>query len=168
MARDAVRDIEIERIGWADVERLAPLWESLRQHHVGVVPELPPQPPQRSWEIRRALYEQVLREPDAFVLVAVEEGLDVGYALVAVHDGPDDTWVTGDRIAEVETLAVLPQARGRGVGTALLDRVDAELDRIGVRDLRIAVVPSNADALRFYERRGLRPFLTVLGRFPDA
>ena len=159
--------IEIERVGWDAVERLAPLWESLRRHHVEVVPELEPQPAQRSWEVRRALYEHVLRDPDAFVLVAVQGGVDVGYALVALHDGPDDTWVSGERIAEVETLAVLPHARGHGVGTALLDRVDVELARIGVHDLRIAVVPANEDALRFYSRRGLRPFLTGLGRFPQ-
>ena len=160
--------LEIQRIGWSDVDRLAPLWESLRRHHVEVVPGLARQPSQRSWQIRRALYEHVLGDPEAFALVAVEAGADIGYALVALHDGPDDTWVTGDRIAEVETLAVLPEARGRGVGTALLDRVDEELERIGVRDLRIAVVPTNSDAVRFYERRGLRPFLTVLGRFPDV
>ena len=152
--------LTIQRIGLGEVDRLAPLWESLRRHHVSIVPELAQQPPARSWEIRRALYDQVLSDSDAFALVAVQEGVDVGYALVALHDGPDDTWVTGDRIAEVETLAVIPEARGRGVGTALLDRVDAELDALGVRDLRIAVV-------RFYERRGLVSFLTVLGRFPE-
>ena len=158
---------EIERVGWESVDRLAPLWESLRLHHVGVVPDLAQQPAARSGEVRRALAGRGRRDPDAFVLVARVDGADVGYALVALHDGPDDTWVTGDRIAEVETLAVLPEVRGQGIGTALLDRVDAELARIGVRDLRIAVVPANADALRFYERRGLRPFLTVLGRFPQ-
>jgi ribosomal protein S18 acetylase RimI-like enzyme len=165
--RDRMSGIEIQRIGWDAIERVAPLWEALRQHHVAVVPALPAQPPDRSWQVRRALYEHVLRDPDAFVLVAVDGGTDVGYALVALHEGPDDTWVTGDRIAEVETLSVLPSARGRGVGSALLDRVDVELERLGVHDLRIAVVPSNADAVRFYERRGLRPFLTVLGRFSD-
>ena len=159
--------LTIQRIGLGEVDRLAPLWESLRRHHVSIVPELAQQPPARSWEIRRALYDQVLSDSDAFALVAVQEGVDVGYALVALHDGPDDTWVTGDRIAEVETLAVIPEARGRGVGTALLDRVDAELDALGVRDLRIAVVPTNVDAVRFYERRGLVSFLTVLGRFPE-
>ena len=159
--------LTIQRIGLGEVDRLAPLWESLRRHHVSIVPELAQQPPARSWEIRRALYDQVLSDSDAFALVAVQEGVDVGYALVALHDGPDDTWVTGDRIAEVETLAVIPEARGRGVGTALLDRVDAELDALGVRDLRLAVVPTNVDAVRFYERRGLVPFLTVLGRFPE-
>lgn len=159
--------VVVERGGLESIERVAPMWETLRRHHVAVVPHLPAQPPLRSWELRRELYESVLAEPDAFVLVACEDGADLGYAVVALHGGPDDTWVTGDRIAEVETLAVVPEARGRGIGTALLDRVDEELATLGVHDLRIAVVPANVAAMRFYERRGLVPFLTVLGRFSE-
>ena len=160
--------LDIETVGVDAVDRLAPLWEVLRQHHVGVVPHLPMRSPARSWEIRRALYETVLLDPDAFALVAVLDGRDVGYTVVALHEGPDDTWVTGDRIAEVETLSVVPDARGAGVGSALLDRVDVELERLGVHDLRIAVIPANDDAVRFYRRRGLVPFLTVLGNFPPS
>jgi ribosomal protein S18 acetylase RimI-like enzyme len=159
-------DVVIERVGPESVARFEPMWEALRRHHVEVVSHLPVQSADRSWAIRRALYEHVLSDHDAFALVAVSGGVDVGYAVVAVHAGPDDTWVTGERIAEVETLSVLASARGSGVGTALLDRVDVELAAIGIRDLRIAVIPENSDAVRFYERRGLRPFLTVLGNFP--
>jgi GNAT superfamily N-acetyltransferase len=158
--------LEIRRVGTESIDRLAPLWEALRQHHISVLPHLPAQSANRSWEIRRTLYTQVLSDPDAFALVAVLDGRDVGYTVVALHHGPDDTWVTGDRIAEVETLSVLPDVRRSGVGSALLDRVDNELTRLGVRDLRIAVIPANTDAARFYERRGLLPFLTILANFP--
>ena len=78
--------------------------------------------------------------------------------------GPDDTWVTGD-VAEVESLAVSASERGAGIGTLLLDRVDAELAEAGIEDLQIGVVAANADALRFYERRGLRPRIVMLSNF---
>ena len=55
----------------------------------------------------------------------------------------------------IETLSVDPGWRGRGVGTELMDAVDEELDRIGVRDLFVGAVATNEGALRFYERRGL-------------
>jgi len=161
-------DLEVRRVGVDSLDRLAPLWEALRQHHVHVIPHLPAQPADRSWEIRRALYQHVLSDPEAFALIAVLDGRDVGYAVVALHEGPDDTWVTGDRIAELETLSVLPDARRSGVGTALLDRMDAELAEIGVHDLRVAVIPTNTQAVEFYQRRGLRPFLTILGNLPPT
>jgi ribosomal protein S18 acetylase RimI-like enzyme len=163
-----VGGLEVLRVGPESLDRLEPLWEALRQHHVSLLPHLPQQPADRSWARRRAFYERVLNDPEAFVLVAVLDGHDVGYAIVALHNGPSETWVTGNRIAEVETLSVLPDVRRRGVGTALLDRVDAELATLGVRDLRIAVIPANTDAVGFYKRRGLHPFLTVLSNFPSA
>ena len=72
--------------------------------------------------------------------------------------GPDETWVTSERTAELETLAVLPARRRAGIGAALMDAVDGELGRLGVDDLGLVVVAGNTEALRFYERRGLRAY----------
>ena len=61
---------------------------------------------------------------------------------------------------------MLPEERGAGVGTALLDAVDRGARRArDVADLQVAVMAGNADALRLYERRGLRPAELVLFRF---
>lgn len=81
-----------------------------------------------------------------------------------VHTGPDDTWDTGDRIGEVESLAVLPLERGGGIGTLLLDCAEAILDRRGARDVMIGVLSGNDDAQRFYERRGMTPAIVKLLR----
>ena len=78
----------------------------------------------------------------------------VGYVLVLIEPG-DDTWSTDERIAVIQTLSVDPGWRGRGVGTALMDAADAELERIGVRDVFVGAVATNDGARRFYERRGL-------------
>jgi GNAT superfamily N-acetyltransferase len=129
-----------------------------------LVPELRAQSPMRSWEIRQAHYQSVLADDASFVVIAHADTQDIAYAVVGMHPGPDDTWVTGARIAEVETLVVLPDWRGTGVGTAVLDRVDTELARRGISDLRIAVLPENFEALAFYQSRGLRPFLVTLAR----
>jgi GNAT superfamily N-acetyltransferase len=157
-------DVEIVRVGAESVDRFEPLWLALRAHHESLEPHIEMIEPARSWELRREVEIGFLDHPDAFALIAVRDGRDIGYAVVTIHPGPDDTWVTGDRIAEVETLSVLPEARGAGVGTRLLDRVDVELDSAGIHDLQIAVVAVNDDARRFYERRGLRPRIVLLSR----
>jgi ribosomal protein S18 acetylase RimI-like enzyme len=76
-----------------------------------------------------------------------------------------DTWVTGPRIGEIESLSVLPQYRGSGLGTELLDRLEQHLHAIGVQDLILGALPGNTDAIRLYERRGYRPTWLYLSRF---
>jgi ribosomal protein S18 acetylase RimI-like enzyme len=43
-----------------------------------------------------------------------------------------DTWVTGDRIGEIESLSVLPEHRGQGIGERLMDVLERALDESGV------------------------------------
>ena len=54
-----------------------------------------------------------------------------------------DTWVIGDRTAELETIVVAPAWRGGGVGKLLMDRVEAELEELGIKDVIIGAMPSN-------------------------
>lgn len=76
-----------------------------------------------------------------------------------------DTWRTGERIGELESLSVLPSHRGRGIGGALLDAVDAAFEARGIRDLIVGALAGNDAALRLYERRGFRPTWLYLSRF---
>ena len=154
----------IRRLDIGQVDALEPVWSTLREH-IGEVSEGMPPIRERSdsWERRRDEYHRWLGEPGSFCLVAEEGGAVVGYAMVRLGPG-DDTWQTGERQAELETLAVVPSARGRGVGGALMNGVDEELALLGVVDLFVGVVVGNSDALRFYSRYGLRPSFVHLYR----
>ncbi|MFC9971992.1 GNAT family N-acetyltransferase [Spirillospora sp. NPDC127200] len=54
----------------------------------------------------------------------------------------------------LDTLAVSPAARGRGVGTALLNAVVAEARARGLREVHLDVVDTNPRARALYERFG--------------
>jgi ribosomal protein S18 acetylase RimI-like enzyme len=162
--------VEIVRAGAERIPDLQPLWESLSRHHAEVAPELTMLGEQRlpadSWAVRRELYEEWLRGPDAFALIAESDGKPVGYAVVQLR-GPEETWATGERVAQLETLAVLPGERGKGTGSALVERMHEELRRLDVGHFVVSVIASNADAVRFYERLGLTRFLvTYAGGVP--
>jgi ribosomal protein S18 acetylase RimI-like enzyme len=152
----------IRRAGPDAIDRVAPLWLALHQHHRAVGGERlgPYVDDERSWAARRELYAAVLAK-GGFLLLAERDAELIGYAAVAVSPAGEtltpDTWATGDRLAEVETLYVVPGARGDGVGSALLDRIDAELAAAGVDDVMIGAIVTNVDAIRLYERRGFRP-----------
>jgi ribosomal protein S18 acetylase RimI-like enzyme len=145
--------IVIEPLDPADIDLLAPLWKQLLDH-IATLPGaiVPVRPSDESWPLERAEMLERL-EGDAFVLVARRDGGVVGYAFVAI-EGPDPVWYTGDNRAEICHLCVADGERGGGVGSALLDTVDAELERRGVVDVEIGVDPANHDAVRLYESRG--------------
>jgi ribosomal protein S18 acetylase RimI-like enzyme len=115
------------------------------------------------------LYEELLGKPDTLLLIASADDSVIGYGLahvMAVEDSwIEDTWVTGSRIGEIESLSVLPQYRGSGLGSVLLDRLEKHLKEIGVQDLILGALPGNTDAIRLYERRGYQPTWLYLSRF---
>jgi ribosomal protein S18 acetylase RimI-like enzyme len=156
----------VELAGIERVDELRDLWLALHRHHRAVVGTLPlVEDDELSWQRRRALYLDRLGPGNAFLVFATDQGAVIGYALVCVEDGPDDTFPVGDRYAELYSLSVAPEMRGRGIGTELLDFVDHELARRSIHDLKVAVMVGNADAQRFYERRGLRAGEIILYRF---
>lgn len=59
--------------------------------------------------------------------------------------------------AEIANLAVAPEARRRGMGGLLLDRVAADAADAGVRSLYLEVRESNSAARALYESRSFLP-----------
>ena len=62
-------------------------------------------------------------------------------------------WLVIDQ-AHINNLAVLPELRGRGLGTQLLEAVIAEAAHLGAILLTLEVRQSNEPALRLYEKAG--------------
>jgi GNAT superfamily N-acetyltransferase len=64
-----------------------------------------------------------------------------------------NVWYDGP-IVVLDELYVVPEARGRGVGSALLVAVESLTRERGGQLIEIAVDGADADAHRFYERHG--------------
>jgi ribosomal protein S18 acetylase RimI-like enzyme len=157
--------IVIGRAGADRLDDLRDLWLALHRHHRATAALPVVADDEASWQRRRETYAAWLASDEALLLLATAGERPVGYAMVHFLSGPDDTWPVGERAAELYSLSVAVDHRGRGVGGRLLDRVDEELDRLGIGDLQVAVMVGNAAAQRFYERRGFRPGEVVLYRF---
>ena len=75
-----------------------------------------------------------MARPDSILLIAEIGGRAVGYGLAHVLPAGDtwlaDIWATGEHVGEIESLAVDPSRRGRGLGNRLLgDLIDASNGR---------------------------------------
>jgi ribosomal protein S18 acetylase RimI-like enzyme len=122
--------------------------------------------PERAWAERLATYRRAFAAGDPILRIARDGERVIGYALALEHAGTDDTFALASNYGELYTLTVVPDCRGEGVGTLLCDAVDAALAARGIDRLMIATMARNADAIRFYERRGLVPGELLLYRLP--
>jgi ribosomal protein S18 acetylase RimI-like enzyme len=156
--------MQITEAGPERLDDLVPMWHALHAHHASLAGEIAPmRPVEDSWRRRRAQYEGWLAGPDAVLLLAEEPSGPVAYAMVVVGHGPS-TWDAGERTAELETLAVLPEARGSGVGHALMEAAFAAAAARGADSMAVGVAHTNAGAIRFYEREGFSAFYVQLLR----
>jgi ribosomal protein S18 acetylase RimI-like enzyme len=170
VAENAVGIVMVERtvelVGTDRVDEVRSLWLDLHHHERSVAPTLPlVTDDERSWRDRRALYVGWLGRQDGFLALARNGDAVVGYAFVRLEEGSDDTFPVGERFAELYSLSVARDWREQGIGTALLDLVDAELASREITALSVAVMIGNSDAQRLYERRGLQPAEIMLYRF---
>jgi ribosomal protein S18 acetylase RimI-like enzyme len=162
--------VEITRGSAEDIPRLEPLWVAVHHQHQAAMPELAPYVSDEvTWREHGPMYEELFRRPDTFLFLASDGDRLIGYALGHVTPVEEtwiaDTWVTGKRIGELESISVLPEYRGQGLGSRLLDEVDREFDSLGVEDVVIGLLPGNEGARRLYERHGFRPNWLYLSRF---
>jgi ribosomal protein S18 acetylase RimI-like enzyme len=160
--------IVIERGGVDDVPALRALWLELHHHHAEIAPQSGEfVDDETSWRVRSASYREWLADPRSFVLLARAGDRLVGYALVRVMEagpGLTDSWRVPDVIAEIETMLVTAEVRRAGLGSRLLDEIDAELERQGITEVIVGLMPGNDGAQRLYERRGFQRRWLVLAR----
>jgi ribosomal protein S18 acetylase RimI-like enzyme len=89
-------------------------------------------------------------------LLAEQDGRIVGLLTYAVSD------------EELEIVSLDAVVRRRGVGSSLLTAATGVARQAGVRRIRLVTTNDNLDALRFYQRRGLRIVDVAPGAVDEA
>ncbi len=129
----------------ADVEALIQLIRDLAEFE-----RLPDSVEIQPEQLRSALFGP---SPDVFAHVAAEGGRILG---MAIWFRNFSTW-TGRSGIYLEDLYVRPEARGRGVGRALVAELATVAHRAGYGRLDWSVLDWNESAIRFYQSLGAVP-----------
>jgi ribosomal-protein-alanine N-acetyltransferase len=87
----------------------------------------------------------VLTLPNVIRLKAVNDGSVLGFIAADVRRLEDISWIA--------TVGVLPEHRGQGIGTALINACEAQ---IPTRSVRLCVRMTNEEAIRLYYQLGYR------------
>ena len=94
----------------------------------------------------REWYEAELKRPEVCFIYVMRTDTHPVAAFCAF-------WLVADQ-AHINNLAVLPELRGRGLGTQLLAAITDEAAHLGATLVTLEVRQSNIPARRLYERAG--------------
>ncbi|MGF1599541.1 MAG: GNAT family N-acetyltransferase [Acidimicrobiales bacterium] len=100
-----------------------------------------------------------LEADDGVVLVGTYSGAILGYAVAVVEPLLD-----GRLLGVIEDLAVDPEARGVGIGEAMMDGLLVELRRLGCIGVDARALPGDRQTKNFFESFGLKARLLTVHR----
>ena len=101
-----------------------------------------------------ALYVKAWGRPGDTAVIAIDGGFPVGAAWYRLFDGERPGYGFVDERTPELAIAVVPSARGKGVGSALLDALLGRARSAGHPSISLSVDRNNAGAIELYERHG--------------
>lgn len=142
----------------ADLDRVAALWTAITHHHESLDPlfRMRPGADSELGELLRA----IARDPDAAIFVYDDGGDLPGMCIVRIDHAPP-IMVEVER-AEITDLGVRPDARRRGIGSALVDEALRWVRESGVGRVEVQVAVGNAEGQAFWRARGFGDLMDVL------
>jgi GNAT superfamily N-acetyltransferase len=156
-AADAVRDlqpasgldgaVEVRRAGPQDLEQVLALAASLC-HHLASPPIFLPQEEKDD----RAHYQQELHDPNRAFWLAYDGAEAVAYLEQGPASRDASTIIVDEKTTSITGAFTWEQARGRGIGTALLNRALEWARAHGYERCAVDFEPMNTSAARFWLR----------------
>jgi ribosomal protein S18 acetylase RimI-like enzyme len=105
-------------------------------------------------------FTEELENPDAAIVVASDGSTILGYAFARLE--PPSLVDLTDSAYWLHDLFLLPSARGRGCGRALVHSIGETVRARGGRKLLLSVSPNNTVATRTFQTLGFRPTMVEM------
>ena len=139
-----------EKADFAAIQRL----EELEiQHHRQARPDYFKE--SREGYTRRE-FRDLLAQPCPIAWVAEWEGELAGLCFGQIGWTNENELCKSRKVAFIQDLATLPEFRGRGIGTALMERARKQAVAEGAQSLELCVWAFNQGAVALYQRLGMR------------
>jgi ribosomal protein S18 acetylase RimI-like enzyme len=150
-----MRDIAVRRAAGADLDTLVRLMAQVQALHAAAQPDV--FRAELDAEAARAMFAGALASDADRVFVANRTGAPAGYLWLALVERPADPAMPARRFAYVNHIGVAAEARGQGIGRALVEAARGDAMAAGVREIGVDYWDFNAAAAAFFARVGFVP-----------
>lgn len=101
--------------------------------------------------------EALLADSDRPILIAEEGDKVAGYAFCILQENQGNPVLCDRKVLYIDDLCVDEAVRGRGIATALYERVLAFARELHCHSVTLNVWCGNDGAMKFYEKCGMKP-----------
>jgi ribosomal protein S18 acetylase RimI-like enzyme len=154
---------QIRPVHWpTDEETVMALFDQCDLHHATLVPSV-----FQPFTQTRSFFQKRTSHPNGILLCAVLEKTIVGCIYFYPREAPPYPMSRPHRYIMIDNLVVHRDYRRQGVGTALMQAVEAQAADMGIQDIRLHVWEANEAALHFYEELGYETLSRNMVKHPD-
>jgi len=89
-----------------------------------------------------------------------EDNSPMGFAALLIDEGPEGVSCFGQK-CELLDIGVIPQHRGKGIGSELLKYVEEYAEKLGVYCMYMSTYARDYDVIAFYGKNGFVPVATL-------
>lgn len=156
---EAVKNMKLRAAARGDLEALTVLNAEVQRLHVGLHPQYF-KPPANNAEVKE-FFQKTLADPANTIIIAETDKGAIGYVWLELQEKPETSLKRAVRRLYVHHLAVSPNARRKGVATALMEQVGAHAASQGIFEILLDTWAANKDALDFFAACGFEPLRIV-------
>jgi ribosomal protein S18 acetylase RimI-like enzyme len=112
------------------------------------------------------LFLEIIKEKDngGEILVAQEEKKIVGFISLAITTKNDELILKKINVLYISDMVVLPEYRGQGIGTMLLQKAEDLAKQKKIKFLKLIVFAQNVKAKKLYEEFGFTDYEVTMIR----
>ena len=135
-----------------DLPQTLQLCREIRQYHIDILDGyFTPQDD----NLEKVGFLQSLKDDKTIALVAEENKEICGYLLAEQKYSP---YLVAPNVVHISNFGVIKKMRRKGIGKKLIDRLFTICQKRGIDEIRLDVFNKNANAYKFYEKYGFKPF----------
>lgn len=106
-----------------------------------------------------AFFDEILVDPMARIFILEKNRQALGYVLCKLMERPESPFTFALRYLQIDQISVRPEARGQGVGAALIEQAERFASELEVQRIQLDSWDFNVRAHAFFERLGFQKFL---------